>query len=92
VPEAFADRTYTAEGRLVSRREPGAVLHDVAAIVSRCVRMVTEGVVRTTDGSDVEVAPRSICVHGDTPGALEIAREVRAALLDAGVALRAFTG
>jgi UPF0271 protein len=92
VPEAFADRAYTPQGRLVSRREPGAVLHDVAAIVSRCVRMVTEGVVRATDGSDVEVAARSICVHGDTPGAVEIAREVRAALLDAGVTLRAFTG
>ncbi|WP_116041731.1 LamB/YcsF family protein [Amycolatopsis palatopharyngis] len=92
VPEAFADRAYTPEGRLVSRREPGAVLHDVEAIAARCVRLATEATVRSTGDTDVAVSARSICVHGDTPGAVEIAHAVRAALLDAGVTLRAFAG
>ncbi|SFA98873.1 UPF0271 protein [Amycolatopsis marina] len=92
VPEAFADRAYTAAGRLVSRREPEAVLHDAATIAARCVRLAVEGTVRSIDDTDVAVSARSICVHGDTPGAVEIAREVRTALLDAGVQLRAFAG
>jgi UPF0271 protein len=92
VPEAFADRAYTPEGHLVSRRMPGAVLHDPQAIAARCVEMARTGKVRAVDGSLVDVRARSLCVHGDTPGAVEIARQVRAALLDAGVALRPFAG
>lgn len=91
VAEAFADRAYTAEGLLVPRREEGAVLHDPAAIASRCVRLVTEGVVEAIDGAAVAAAAQSICVHGDTPGAVAIATAVRRALDDAGVAIRPFT-
>lgn len=92
VAEAFADRAYTADGRLVPRRVDGAVLHDADEIADRCVRMVASGTVDTVDGTLVAVSARSICVHGDTPGAVAIARRVRAALLAAGVEIRRFTG
>jgi UPF0271 protein len=91
VGEAFADRAYTVEGHLVSRREPGAVLHDAGEIAARCLRLATEGVVDAVDGTPVAVAARSICVHGDTPGAVAIARRVRESLEAAGVAVRRFT-
>jgi UPF0271 protein len=90
VGEGFADRAYTGEGRLVSRREPGAVLHDPDRVAARAVAMATEGRVETVDGGEVEIAVRSICVHGDTPGAVELARAVRDALDGAGVRLEAF--
>ena len=85
VPEAFADRAYLPDGTLVPRSSPGAVLHDPAEIAARVVRMVTLGEVEAVDGTVLAVAPRSICVHGDTPGAVGIARSVRAALDLAGV-------
>ena len=91
VAEGFADRAYTGEGRLVSRREPGAVLHDPEQVATRAVVMATEGRVETADGGEVAVEIRSLCVHGDTPGAVDLARAVRSALADAGVALEAFT-
>jgi UPF0271 protein len=90
VGEGFADRAYTAEGRLVSRREPGAVLHDPQRVAARAVRMATEHRVESVDGSQVEVDVRSLCVHGDTPGAVDLARRVRAALEEAGVTLEPF--
>jgi UPF0271 protein len=90
VGEGFADRAYTPEGRLVSRREPGAVLHDPDQVAARAVRMATEGRVETADGTEVAVQIRSLCVHGDTPGAVGLARAVRAALDQAGVRLVAF--
>ena len=90
VREVFADRGYRPDGALVPRREDGAVLHDREEIAARVVRMVTEGRVRAVDGTDVEVRAESVCVHGDTPGAVEIAQAVREALDDAGVAVRPF--
>jgi 5-oxoprolinase (ATP-hydrolysing) subunit A len=90
VAEGFADRAYTAEGRLVSRREPGAVLHDPRQVATRAVVMATEGRVETVDGGQVAVQVRSLCVHGDTPGAVELAKAVRAALDEAGLPLEAF--
>ncbi|HYO39678.1 MAG TPA: 5-oxoprolinase subunit PxpA [Nocardioidaceae bacterium] len=90
VREAFADRAYTAEGTLVSRREPGAVLSDPSEVGRRVVQMVTEGQVTAVDGSRVPVQVDSVCVHGDSPGAVAMAEQVRAALADAGVGLRAF--
>jgi 5-oxoprolinase (ATP-hydrolysing) subunit A len=90
VGEGFADRAYTGEGRLVSRREPGAVLHDPDQVAARAVAMATEGRVGTVDGGEVAVEVRSLCVHGDTPGAVDLARAVRAALEEAGVTLEAF--
>ena len=88
--EAFADRAYTADGTLVSRREAGAVLTDAGQVAERCVAMVKEGRVEAIDGSVVEVHADSICVHGDTPGATALASAVRRALTDADVTLRPF--
>ncbi len=90
VHEAFADRAYTSSGALLSRRLPGAVLHDPSVIAQRCVAMATGRPVQAVDGSELVLAPGSICVHGDTPGAVGIARAVRAALAGAGVAVAAF--
>jgi UPF0271 protein len=92
VAEGFADRGYTPEGTLVPRGEPGALVHDPDEVARRAVRMAATGVVVAVDGTPVGVAVESVCVHGDTPGAVELARRVRAALTDAGVAVRAFTG
>ena len=88
--ECFADRAYTPEGRLVSRREPGAVLTDPDEVVARAVRMATERSVVAVDGSTVPVEAVSICLHGDTPGAATLARRTRAGLEAAGVPLAAF--
>lgn len=90
VREAFADRAYTPQGTLVSRREPGAVLHDPDAVAARMVRLVTAGVITAVDGTDVEMSADSICVHGDSPGAFDIARRVRSALEHAGVTVGSF--
>ncbi|WP_062349030.1 LamB/YcsF family protein [Herbidospora yilanensis] len=91
VTEYFADRAYTPEGTLVSRREPGSVLHDPVEVAARAIRMAREGVVTAVDGSQVRVTARSICVHGDTPGAVRLARAVHDALVGVGVAVEAFT-
>jgi len=91
VAEAFADRAYTAEGRLVSRREEGAVLHDPDEIADRVLAMMTSGHVRAIDGSTVSISVESICVHGDSPGAVNIARAVRKRVLSAGISLAPFS-
>jgi UPF0271 protein len=91
VHEAFADRAYTAEGTLVSRREAGSVLHDADEIAARCTAMATGQPIQDSAGGSLVVDPTSICVHGDTPGAVDIARRVRGALEGAGVTLRPFT-
>lgn len=90
VGEAFVDRGYRADGTLVPRGEPGALLTDDARIAERAVRMVVDGSVTAADGSDVAVAVDSLCVHGDTPGAVAMARAVRDALAAAGVEVRPF--
>ena len=90
VAEAFADRAYRPDGQLVSRREPGAVLHDPAAIADRVVTMVTSGQVTAVDGTQVAVSVESVCVHGDSPGAVQIATAVRDQLKAAGTDVRAF--
>jgi UPF0271 protein len=92
VTEAFADRAYTSDGRLVPRTEPGAVLHDANAVAARVVRLAREGVVTAVDGTDVEVRAESVCIHGDTPGAVAMARAVRRGLEAAGVEIRPFAG
>ncbi|MFC4786414.1 LamB/YcsF family protein [Nocardioides sp. MAHUQ-72] len=91
VPEAFADRAYTTAGTLVSRREPGAVLDDTEVVTRRCVRIATRGEVEAHDGSVVAAPARSLCVHGDTPGAVAMASAARRALEEAGVKLAPFT-
>jgi UPF0271 protein len=92
VEEGFADRGYTPEGTLVPRRSPGALVSDPAVVAERAVRMATDGLVTAADGTAVEVTVASVCVHGDTPGAVELARRVRAALEDAGLRIAPFTG
>lgn len=90
VEEGFADRAYTAEGTLVPRGRPGAVLTDPDEIGRRCLAMATGDVVRDIDGRPLRLAPASICMHSDTPGAVTIARRVRDVLQAAGVPLSPF--
>lgn len=85
VPEAFADRGYTPEGTLVPRREPGALLPDTDAVVERAIRLATRGEIVAVDGTVLRTSARSLCLHGDTPGAVGHARAVRAALAEAGI-------
>ncbi|MDQ1744101.1 MAG: 5-oxoprolinase (ATP-hydrolyzing) subunit [Pseudonocardiales bacterium] len=90
VVEAFCDRGYRADGSLVPRDQPGALLHDPAAIADRALAMVTGAGIEAVDGSRLDVRPGSLCVHGDTPGAAEIARAVADRLTGAGVRLAPF--
>lgn len=90
VAEAFADRSYLSDGTLVPRQIAGAVIHDADVIARRAVRMVTTGKIATMDGKVIEVWPDTLCVHGDTPGAVQIAKATRAALSDAGVIIKAW--
>ncbi|MFG2720026.1 LamB/YcsF family protein [Streptomyces sp. NPDC048416] len=91
VTEAFADRAYTARGTLVSRGQDGAVVSDPDAVVARAVAMAVDGTVVAESGEHVPVGAGSLCVHGDTPGAVDLARRVRAALEAAGVRVAAFS-
>lgn len=88
--EAFADRAYTPDGRLVSRREPGSLLHDPEEVAARIVRLVHTGTLQAVDGSVIALEADSICVHGDSPGAVGTARAVRRALEAAGIDVRPF--
>ena len=90
VSEAFADRAYRPDGQLVPRREPGAVLHDPAGIAERAAHMVTTGHVTAVNGSTLTIEVESVCVHGDSPGAVQIAAAVRDRLKAAGVDVKAF--
>jgi 5-oxoprolinase (ATP-hydrolysing) subunit A len=91
VVEAFADRAYTADGGLVPRDRDGSVLHDPDLVAGRMLELVTTGTVEAIDGSRVAVTAESICVHGDSPGAVAMAQALRARLAAAGVILAPFT-
>jgi len=88
--EVFADRAYEDDGNLVSRRKQGAVLHDPAAIAERVVRMVQDGAVVSVTGKIIKMRTDTVCIHGDTKGAVEIARGVRRALKDNGIEVAPF--
>ncbi|MET7393156.1 5-oxoprolinase subunit PxpA [Dactylosporangium sp. NPDC005572] len=90
VAEGFVDRGYRPDGRLVSRAEPGALVTDVDAVAARAVRMAVDGEVEAVDGTVVAMPVESLCVHGDTPGAVAMATAVRDALLAAGVSVLPF--
>ena len=90
VHEIYADRGYTDDGHLIPRSEAGAVLHDADEAAARAAAMVEAGAIFAVSGKRVKVDIDSICVHGDTPGAVAMARAVRAALERAGIALRPF--
>jgi UPF0271 protein len=89
VREVFADRNYLADGSLVPRTRPDALLHDPKEAALRVLRMLREGVVRSVDGKDVQVQAETICVHGDTPGAVAFARSLRESLEKNGVSIQA---
>jgi 5-oxoprolinase (ATP-hydrolysing) subunit A len=90
VTEAFADRGYTSEGTLVPRSQRGALLHDPDEVATRVVRLVTEGRITAVDGTEITMRADSVCVHGDSPGAVEMASAVRKALTGAGVEIGPF--
>jgi UPF0271 protein len=87
--EVFADRAYEPDGSLASRRKPGSVIHDAAAVVARVIRIVNEHTVAAIDGSVVALEADTICVHGDTPGSDELAAKIRSGLEAAGVTVKA---
>ena len=87
--EVFADRNYLPDGSLVPRTRPDALLHDPEEAAQRVLRILREGVVRAVDGSDITIQAETICVHGDTPEAVDFARKLRAELNVAGVQVAA---
>jgi UPF0271 protein len=87
--EVFADRNYNADGSLVSRTRPDALLHDPGEAAERVVRMLREGKVRAIDGTDVAITPETICVHGDKPDAVAFAQALRGRLEREGVVIAA---
>jgi UPF0271 protein len=90
VAEAFADRAYQPDGQLVPRSQPGAVLHEPAAVAARVAQLVQTGAVTASDGTLVEIEADSVCVHGDSPGAVALALAVRERLQAEGIAIRDF--
>jgi UPF0271 protein len=86
--EVFADRTYQDDGQLTPRKQPGAVLHEAGPAAERVLRMVEERAIRSVNGVKIPVAIDTICVHGDNPAAVDMARTVRARLERAGVTIR----
>lgn len=90
VAEAFADRAYRPDGQLVSRRDPGAVLHDPDLIADRMVRLAQHGEIEAMNGAVLHLKADSICVHGDSPGAVAISARIRQRLMEAGVVIQSF--
>jgi UPF0271 protein len=90
VPEAYPDRAYDVDGRLLSRRLPDAVLHDVDAITSRAVSLACRASVTSHVGTELSIRAESLCLHGDNPAAVTAARSIAASLRDHGVALASF--
>jgi UPF0271 protein len=89
--EAFADRAYLPDGSLAPRSQPGSVIHDVDTVVARAVAMVTESSVVATDGSRIRFEADTLCLHGDTTGAVGLAAAIRRGLEDAGVTITPLT-
>jgi UPF0271 protein len=90
--EIFADRAYTDDCTLVDRREPGAVIHDAAHAADRVLAMIRAGAIISESGAQIPTRIDTVCLHGDTPEAVDIARSVRSALQDAGIKLKCFEG
>ena len=89
--EAFADRAYEPDGSLASRRKAGSIIHEPSAVVARTIRMVRDREVVALDGSVIRIEADTVCLHGDTPGAARLAKQVRAGMEEAGIEVRAFT-
>lgn len=90
VEEAFADRAYTKEGRLAPRTQAGSVIHDVDAVAQRVLGLVKTGRVRTIDDTEISLNAETICVHGDTPGAVEMIKKIQGLLEQEGIRLKSF--
>ena len=86
--EIFADRALNPDGTLVSRSQLGSVIHETSEVVERSLRMVTEGRATAINGDVIEVEADSLCLHGDTPGAVEMAKELKRGLEAEGVSIR----
>ncbi|MDK2373856.1 LamB/YcsF family protein [Serratia fonticola] len=91
IAEAFCDRAYHADGSLVSRREAGAVLHDAQGIAERMLQLITEGGLESIEGKFTPIKADSICIHGDSPGAIAIASRIRTTFESQGIVIRSFT-
>ena len=87
--EVFADRSYDADGSLTSRQKPGSVIHDTATVVARAVTMARDKQVVAVDGSTIGLQADTMCLHGDTPGAAALAKEIRRGLEAAGLRIAA---
>jgi UPF0271 protein len=87
IREAYADRAYTPQGTLVPRDQDGALITDTDAVIERCLRLAKQGEIVASDGLILKSSARSICLHGDTPNAVELARDVRAALEAEGITI-----
>jgi UPF0271 protein len=83
--EVFADRTYQRDGSLTPRSEPGALIHDADAAVAQVLRMIREGVVPATDGTDIPIVADTVCVHGDGPSPVDFVQRLRAEFAAAGI-------
>ncbi len=86
--EVFADRAYNADGTLVNRKLPGAVIHDKEIAIGRIKKMVLDGTVVAADGQEIEIAADSICVHGDNPEAVEFVKTIRESLVAEGIEVK----
>ena len=86
----FADRAYEDDAQLMARSKPGSVLHDAPQIAERVVRMVQDGAITAASGKVIKVKIDTVCIHGDTPGAVEIARHVRGELERNGITVAPF--
>lgn len=90
IREAFADRGYNPDGTLVSRREPNAVMHDPEQVAQRVLQVAATGSVTAIDGTEVQVQAESVCVHGDSPGSVELTRSVVERLGQSGITIASF--
>ena len=90
VEEAFADRAYTQEGTLVPRKQAGAVIHDVNEVAERVLSMVKDKTIKSIDGTIVPISAQTVCVHGDTPGAITMIKTIREILDQQGIQTKAF--
>lgn len=90
VEEAYGDRAYTDTGTLVSRRQPNAVIHETALVKNRVLDMIQKKQVRSINGTMLSIHPQTICLHGDTSGAIELAKELRSSLEKSGVTVQSF--
>lgn len=91
ISEVFADRAYEDDAQLMARSKPGSVLHDGPQIAQRVVRMVQDGAVTAASGKVIKMKIDTVCIHGDTPGAVDIARQIRAELDRSGIAVAPFS-